>query len=131
MKHLMHLTLILCCGLTSCHAQSFSNLGYFKVAKIETHEHLYLIYVTKDSTNYTILSKKSIIVKGTRIESGQSYYFELIPIKASLTDGTNLIPGNNQDINYLNGITGTIKGHLYHAKNLNGLIIPDTIRKVK
>ncbi len=105
-------------------AQTEENKDTFKVCRIYTAEDYHLVFLKKDSVKYTIYSKKSIAVKGQEVKQDSSYYFDLIPVVDTLTNGKSMVPMNYMDITYFGHFTGDEIGKLCTAKNLVGLIIP-------
>lgn len=107
-------------------AQTEENKDTFRVHRIYTAEDYYLVFLRKYGERFTIYSKKSIDVKGQRIKQDSSYYFDLIPVVDTLTNGKSMVPMNYMDITYFGHFTGDEIGKLCTAKNLVGLIIPST-----
>jgi hypothetical protein len=99
-----------------------SKSGNFLVKKIHEGVDYYLIFLKKDSKNYTIFSKKNLTINGIDIKKGNTYYFELIPVKDTL-NGLNISPAYNPEMVYFGCFRGKEIGILYTAKNLSGLRI--------
>ena len=100
--------------------------GFFKVLKVDTFNTFYLIFLERNNTRSTIYSVKSINETGTKIEVDRTYFFELI-CKDTLYNGTCISPIAN--VTYFGKYSGYELGKTYLAKNLNGLIITDSVYK--
>jgi len=112
-------------------AQTKNNTEYYKVYRIYAADNYYLIFLRKDNEKYTIYSEKGITVDGQKVVQDSLYYFDLMPVTDTLTNGKSMIPMNYMDITYFGHFTGDEIGKLCTAKNLVGIVIPSTSETCK
>jgi len=107
-------------------AQTKNNTEYYKVHRIYAADNYYLIFLRKDNEKYTVYSEKGLTIDGQKVVQDSSYYFDLIPVTDTFTNGKSMVPMNYMDITYFGHFTGDEIGKLCIAKNLVGLVIPST-----
>lgn len=111
-------------GLTGM-SQTEDGSNVYKIHHIHATDDYYLIFLRKNNKKFTIYSKKEIIkLEGEKLIEGNSYYFELVPVKDTLPNGKSMKPINYAHIIYFGFFTGAEIGELCTAKNLVGIIIP-------
>ena len=113
-------------NLTFSQDENSVESGCFKVYQIDiSFTDYFLIFVKKGQEKYTIQSKKSIIIKGQKLEIGKEYYLEL-QRNDSLTNEFELVSLAYPEIHFYDGkYTRNQLGTLCSAKNLIGIVIPE------
>lgn len=126
MKKLLTLVLLIAHCVIIGQTNKATESGNYKVCKIDTLKDFYLIFVTRHDERYTIYSEKGIEIKGQKVKIDSTYFFELLPKIDTLSNGKSITPLNYLDVYYFDKYSGSEIGKLCTAKNLIGLIIPDS-----